>query len=229
MNIHSYDSIKLLIKKNLPLAAEIIRFNANEAVNLHPSYRQLIIPELPENGWNNKRLTSRISKIISSQENLKNCWYLETRNLLWPVALMTPQRLHRLALHLGALVLGGAIRSSLSREQVAVWKKKLGDETYRFALNSASLLSSAQLPKPVIPLESPLDLGNGIILMAIRDEPEPLKARISLKLPKNTKSCFIEPNKAKRLVHFVTQILEAEWYSSCAVLRHQSDQWQSTR
>jgi hypothetical protein len=99
------------------------------------------------------------------------------------------------------------------------WKKRLGADAYRFALNSALLFPVAQIPLPAIASDSAHDIGASIIGAAIAPEPESLKKRVSLKLPGAIAAMPLEAEKARRLVTVVIQILEGEWYSSCAKLR----------
>ena len=212
-------SLRNLIKSQRHIAAAVIRFNTDLAANLHPDHQSTFVPELPSSLWSQPRLAARISKVVTAQTDLENKLYLEIPNPLWAMILLPPDRLQRLALHIGALVLGIRVRSSLSREHVMAWKNRLGADAYRFALNSASLLPVAQIPLPAIASDSAHDIGASIISAAIESEPESLKKRVSLKLPGATAAMPLEAEKARRLITVVIQILEGEWYSSCAKLR----------
>jgi hypothetical protein len=160
-----------------------------------------------------------MSKLISGKAHLSESYYLEIPNPIWPVVLLTPERLQRLALHIAALIFGIRIRASLAREHVVGWKRKLGDDAYRFAMNSASLLPAVQVSLPVVASDSALAVGMGVIQAALIVEPKSLQERAVLKLPIGIEPIDLDPDKAKRLLAFVMQTVEGEWYSLCAVLR----------
>jgi hypothetical protein len=212
-------SLRNLIKNQPYIASAVIRFNTDLAAHLHPDQQRKFIPELPTLLWIQPRLAARISKIVATRTDLEKKLYLQIPSAWWAMILLPPQRLQRLALHVGALVLGIRVRSSLSREHVMAWKNRLGTEAYRFALNSASLLPVVQIPLAAIASDSALDIGIGIIGAAIAPEPESLKRRVYLKLPGAEAAMALEAEKAIRLITVVIQILEGEWYSSCAKLR----------
>ena len=212
-------SLRNLIKTQPDIASAVIRFNTDLAANLHPDQKSTFVPKLPASLWDQPRLAARISKIVAAQTGLEKKLYLEIPNPLWAMILLPQDRLQRLALHMGALVLGIRVRASLSREHVMAWKNRLGNEAYQFALNSASLLPVTQIPLAAIASDSALDIGASIIGAVIAPEPESLKRRVSLKLPGAISAIPIESEKARRLITVVIQILEGEWYSSCAKLR----------
>ncbi len=212
-------SLKNLIKTQPQLAYAVIRFNTDFARNLHPDQQRILIPELAAPLWRQSRLANRISKVVATQMDLESELYLEIPNSLFAMVLLSTDRLQRLSLYLGALVLGIRVRSSLSREHVMAWKNRLGSEAYRFALNSASLLPAAHIPLSAIKSDSAHDIGASIIGAAIAPEPDSLKKRVSLKLPGAEEAMLLEPEKARRLITVVIQIVEGEWYSSCMKLK----------
>ena len=212
-------SIRSLIKQKPHLAAAIIRFNTDLCENLHPDQQGKWLPQLPSSFWRAPRLVERISKLVSVQVGVADKFYLEIPNPLWAMILLPPERLERLALHIGALVLGIRIRSSLSREHVMGWKTKLGEEAYRFAMNSASLLPLTQTPLPAIASDSAQSIGTSIINAALLPEPELLRKRVALKLPVDVEAMPLASDKARRLISLVIQTVEGEWYSSCVPLK----------
>lgn len=215
----SKGSIRSLIKQRPHLAAAVIRFNTDFCENLHPDQQSKFLSQLPASFWRAPRLVERISKLVAVQVGLADKFYLEIPNPLWAMILLPPERLERLALHIGALVLGIRIRSSLSREHVMAWKKRLGEEAYRFAMNSASLLPLAQIPLSAIASDSAQSIGTSIISAALSPEPEPLKQRVALKLSVDAEAMPLEAERARRLVSLVIQTVEGEWYSSCVPLK----------
>jgi hypothetical protein len=212
-------SIHRLMHQSPDMAAALVRFNTDFCSNLHPNRKDMFLPQLPPQFWKKPRLVERISKIVEMQAGLEDKLYLESPNQLWAVILLPPDRLQRVALHLGALVLGIRIRSSLSREHVMAWKQRLGEEAYRFAMNNASLLPSTQIPLSAIASDSASEIGTSIIGAALATEPEPLKKRVSLKLTSEVEPMSIEPERARRMISLVMQIVEGEWHLSCVKLR----------
>lgn len=213
------ESVKILLKQSPANASQIIGFNFNVAEGLHPERQKLLFPALPSGLWSNPRFSNRLSKMILSKSSIDQTAYLQIPNALWPIALLPSDRLERLALLVGALILGVRIRTSLSRDHVTSWKKKLGDEAYHFAMNSASLLPTAQIPLPAIASDSALDIGVSAIHSTIAAEPDVLKARVILKLPNNINLIPMEPEKARRVLLLVMQLVEREWHSLHAILK----------
>lgn len=217
--LNHFESLQLLLKKSPDSAARIIDFNCNVAAGLHPERQKLLFPDLTSNLWRNPRFFDRLSKIILNKTGIDQASYIEVPNSLWPLFLLPTDRLQRLIVLVGALILGVRIRASLSREHVTNWKKKLGEEAYHFAMNSASLLPAAQIPLPAIASDSAQDIGASAIISAVSGEPEALKSRVSLKLASDVNIIPMEPEKARRTLLLVMQIVEAEWCSSHAILR----------
>ncbi len=215
----SGDGIKRVLAQSPAAAAAIVQFNCQPSADLHPDNKRRWLPELPDAIWHEPRLANRLAMLLLQRSGLHGKVYTDIPNSLWPVALLPADRLHRLARHTGALILGIRIRSSLSREHVLSWKKKLGEDAYRFAMNSAALLPSGRVPLTSIASDSADDVGTSAILAAIATSPEAFKARIAMKLPDGIAPMAIEADKAARLLITVTQIVEGEWLSSFAILR----------
>ncbi len=213
------DGIKRLLEESPAAAAAIVRFNGLLSADLHEDSKRRWLPELPGAVWRDPRQVKRLSMLLLQRSGLRGKVFTDIPNSLWPMALLPADRLHRLARHTGALILGIRVRSSLSREHVLSWKQKLGEEAYRFAMNSAALLPSGRVPLTSIASESADDVGASAILAAISENPEAFKARIAMKLPNQTAPMAIEADKAARLLITVAQIVEGEWFSSFAMLR----------
>lgn len=218
--VNHFESLQLLLKKSPVSASQVIAFNFNVANGIHPDHKKLLFPELISIFWEKPRFLGRMSKLILNRTGIEQTSYIEMTNTLWPLFTLPADRLQRLIVLVGALILGVRIRSSLSREHVTNWKKKLGEEAYRFAMNSASLLPAAQVPLPAIASDSAHDIGASAIISAVSAEPEALKSRVSLKLASDVNVIPMEPEKARRTLLLVMQIVEAEWCSSHAILRN---------
>lgn len=201
------------------MAPSLITFNFEPARYLHHSHRSLLLPEIPEQVWNVSRVVHRLSRLILLRTGLDQCICVEAPHVLWPIALLPTDRLERLAIHVGAHVLGFRIRSSLARTHVREWKEKLGDDAYRFVMTSAALLPASKLLPPELDRQSPAELGMSVIVAAFEGAPEGMYRRVALKLPANINPLPLESGKARKLTQMVADIVEAEWFSSLVMLR----------
>ena len=201
------------------MAAKVIDFNWNLATYLHPAQRKKWLPEIPDSAWREPRTSGRISNLLSVRIGLSEEVFPDTPNPLWLIALLPADRLNRLALHIGALILGVRIRSSLSREHVLKWKKKLGDEAYRFAMNSATLLPVGRLPLNAIATGAADELGASVVMTALANEPQTLRRRVALKFSNEIDVMDIDPESAAQVSLMIARILEAKWFSSLEALK----------
>lgn len=197
----------------------LIRFNFNPAADLHASRREEFFPEIPDAVWRVDRVLPKISYLLLQNIGLFESPFFDIPNPHWPLVLLPNDRLERVAKHVGALVVGIRVRSSLAREHVLSWKSKLGEEAYQFALNSAPLVQIGKLPLTELTNNSPIEIGYRLMLSSMRDAPEALVKRACLKIPRGTHAADVEAIKATRLVNNVLGIVEAEWYSSFAMIR----------
>jgi hypothetical protein len=201
------------------VAVKVIDFNWNLATYLHPAQRQQWLPEIPDAAWNEARTRGRISNLLLNRIGLSEEVFPGSPNPLWLIALLPADRLNRVALHIGALFLGIRIRSSLAREHVLRWKKKLGDEAYRFAMNSATLLPVGRIPLNAIATEAADELGASIVMTALANEPPILRRRVALKFSGEIDALDIDPERAAEVSLMIARILETKWFSSLAVLK----------
>jgi hypothetical protein len=213
------EALRRLLQQSPALAAKVVGFNWELAVSVHPTHRRQCLPEIPDAVWHEPRLKGRLSNLLLNRVGLSDRNFFETPNALWPLALLPADRLHRLSLHIGALILGIRVRSSLSREHVIGWKKKLGEEAYRFAMNSASLLPAGRLPLKAIATEAADELGASVVMAALTNEPEGLRRRVALKFPTEVAALDMEPASATQVCLMIARMLEGEWFSSLAALR----------
>ncbi len=213
------ESLRRLMGESPTAAAALMSFNSNPAAYAHPEQQRRLLPELPQAVWLEPRVAGRLSAQLLARSGLGDATVYETPKGLWPVVLLRSDRLQRLALHIGALVLGIRIRSSLSRDHVLGWKRKLGEEAYSFAMNSAALLPSGLVPLDSVATSSAEEIGGSIILAALENEPIALRDRVALKLPPAFALMKCDAQKARRLVMMVAQIVEGEWCSSFGMRR----------
>jgi hypothetical protein len=127
--------------------------------------------------------------------------------------LLTPIRLLRLAQHIGAILLGSQIRSSLARDEVLRWRERLGQEAFDFAMNRARLLPSAHLAHDSKGATDVATIGFGVLIRCLSDLPKGISQRALLKMPADSVAADIDAKHAKQLVQSVMLTLEGEWRS----------------
>jgi hypothetical protein len=213
------DKFRELVRRFPRELPALIEFNYNLAADMHGSHRDTLMPEIPANIFSVTRCVPRISSLLLRRVGLLEFPCFDIPNPHWPLALLSVSRLERIARHVGALVLGIRVRSSLSRDHVLAWKARLGEEAYRFAMNSASLVQAGRLPLVELSSDAPEEIGYRVILAGLADAPETLSRRACLKIPRGLGPADIETEKANRLLKNVMGIVEAEWYSSFAAIR----------
>jgi hypothetical protein len=213
------ESIRNVLRNSPELAIKLVDFNWNLATNVHPAQRQKWLPEIPDAVWHEPRISGRISNLLLNRVGLSEEIFPEALTSMWLVALLPAERLHRLVLHIGALILGIRIRASLSREHVIAWKMKLGDEAYRFAMSSAALLPVGRFPLKAIATDAADELGASVVMTALVNDPPLLRERIALKFSKEISVIDMDTESAAKISLMVARILEREWFSSLAVPR----------
>lgn len=193
----------------------MFQFNFLPAGYLHPSYRESFFPGMPEKIWEVPRVLGKLSALI-----LRKLEYPEPiftpNHWGWPVALLPQSRLVRLASLIGAISFRDQVRSSLARDHVMSWKRKLGIDAYQFAMTSASLLPSVSTDDMCAGEISPEAIGYSVISASIQTMPNAMLERVRLKLPSTFESLEFDPLKARRIVASVLDISEGKWSSSHA-------------
>lgn len=196
-------------------------FNFNPAIYLHPSRRNDFYSEkISEKIWSEPRVMPYLSDSILEQLNLKNKIYLKYPHPKWSLALLSLNRMARLATHIGAVSVGSKVRGSIGREQVVAWKERLGGDAYQFVVNSGKLLPSFPRiadEKLSISIQT---MGYSLIAKSLKDAPEPMALRAMLKLPATLPDLIDESVNADQIVNNVMTILEAEWHSLFADKNH---------
>lgn len=209
-----WDYLRLIQTRFPGLGVQLLRFNFCPASYLHHHRRADLIPEIPDMIWEIERLHARLSdRILRKSEALERPAF-SFPHWGWSVALLPPTRIARLSLHLGALVHGGRVRASLSRENVLKWKGKLGREAYDFSMTRASLLPPMKDVGPDLLSLEPDQCGLCLLSSASLDMPEAMRLRFVWKLPKTPGESSVDPLQASKLVRSVLSIVEPEWHSS---------------
>ncbi len=205
-------------RKNRPhIYPAVINFNFHPATYLHPSRRAHFFENsLPDRVWESPKVTGKLSRYILKELNLLDHSFLTYPDKHWSLILLPTNRLHRLALHIGAAVLGAHIRNSLARDRVIFWKDKLGQEIYEFVLGSARLLplQNKNLEKnQTFESNDALSLGYTLIKQSLESAPKSLRERAFLKMPIQQKNQSEVITSAEQIVYSVMSIVEAEWRS----------------
>ncbi len=210
--------LKAALSRWPQFAPALYEFNFRAAAYVHPVRRSSLLPELPECLWQSSRLQDRLSIQVLERAGIRSDPCFELPEAGWVLALLSTMRLERLAKHIGALVVGTSVRSSLSREQVLGWKQKLGGDAYRFAMTSASLLAIGHLPD--LREQDPVNLGYALIAGEANLMPANMRERFLLKLPLQLPQPALDEDSARRLVQTAVNVIEGEWCSSIAPIRN---------
>jgi hypothetical protein len=195
------------------LARYLYAFNFCPANYLHPTQRQQFGGDmLSEQVWQAQRARAALSAHILKTLGLEDepCFDLHQRE--WPLILLDADRLGRLQRHVSALVFSPVIRRSIVHAEVVAWKKRLGPDAYKFALNGTSLLPRMQLPKTAGHPSEAEAVGYGWIEAAMSTATEAILRRAKLKLPFHRIVPATDAAGAQRLVYALLSILEPEWH-----------------
>jgi hypothetical protein len=215
------DNIKSLLSKSPAFFSQLYTFNYTPASYLHPTRRfQFFEDALPALVWEEPRVWAKLSSLMLDQLGLSDQPCIDFPHPKWELALLPVSRQQRLAQHIGAIVLGARIRSSLAREQVLKWKEQLGQDTFQFVMNSARLLPTIRIEDEALENGDVEQIGYDMLCASVNDAPPEMRQRVLLKMPVQTKPTTISPKLVNQLVQSVTLTLEAEWHSSFAVIKN---------
>ncbi len=212
------EGLKAVLGRWPQFAPAMYEFNFRAAAYLHRVRRSSLLPELPERVWHSRRIQDRLSMQVLERAGISSQPCFDLPHAGWALALLPTRRLERLATHIGALVVGASVRSSLSREQVLAWKQKLGGDAYRFAMTSASLLAIGHLPD--LRAQEPVSLGYALMAAEAKRMPANMRERFLLKLPPDLPEPALDDDSARRLVQTAVNVIEGEWCSSIAPIRN---------
>ena len=210
------------LRKNYPkFLGMVVRFNFFPAQYLHPTRRKNYFNgKLIDSVWGVDKLNRRISPLILSELGLDGRPYLQFPDPHWSLALLSRERFSRLALFVGASLCGPQVRACLSRDQVFLWREKLGDDAFNFALNSRLLFSNDLFLMNIDNSSDIQEIGYFLIESSLKNIAPEMQKRISLKLPSEIIDYAIESSIAKKIVNSVFFVLEAEWHSLFKSIHH---------
>lgn len=208
-----WDNLGTIQARFPELAAQLLKFNFLPATYLHAERRSSFFPGIPETIWSMARLHGRLSDRILRKSNILDHPVFIFPHWGWQLALLSPESIERLSLHLGALINGIRIRTSLSRASVLSWKSRLGTEAYEFSMTRASLLPQVKDCGTDLLSLPPDTCGNWLLQCASIDMPNPMRTRFLWKMPIISTGPEVELTQARKLVRTVLSIVEPEWHS----------------
>ncbi len=203
------------------LFRSVLVFNYCPAAYLHPSRRaQFFNDSIPELAWEEPAVTPCLSGLLLSALELSNRPFLTVPDPHWSLALLSRERLARLAAHVGAVIFAPQIRSSLARSNVLEWKERLGVDAFQFIMQSSLLLPPLIEQPPMLPDADSRALGFSLILQSLSTSPFEMQQRVLLKTPVDAQASTISQHAASHIIFSVMNILEGEWHSFCNAIRH---------
>jgi hypothetical protein len=209
-----------LIGTNAEIMRSICVFNENPADYLDESRRPEFFPAaLPTQIWECKRSRRHLSRHILERIGEPAC--LAANSPQWPLALLQRPRLHGVARHVAAALVGSRVRRCVSRSEVLRWRDWLSPEAHDFALTRAGLLPFTASADCDLEQTAAHELGLAWIASATSSWPEPIARRFMLKLPADigANKDAVDGAFAWRVVSSVLSIAEPRWCSSFATTR----------
>jgi len=212
ISVDNYNKFVKQLYANVFLLRLLIEFNFSPAKYLHPSQRKNFFnQEINDSVWSCQRVLPKLSKLILESLDLNNNLVQEIPNSNWCFLLLPPQRLARLARHIGAIVLGSTIRSSIARDEILNWKKNLGHDLFSFAMNGGMFFFSSKIKSENVFASDVELLGFQVMLSSIELESPSIVKRALLKFPDSLRPAQIETKAAQSLVHSVFFLMERQW------------------
>ena len=214
-----------------PLQKPLQIFNLLPSRTLHPARAALLWPDdaLHATLLTNEEVQRALHQSRSSQllqtlgESAQPVQELGDGAL--PLALATPPLLERLAHLAGVLLMGGLLRRTILRDQVAHAKQALGAEIFHWAQNDAQALhvglDNAQL-QPWLHNDlasSATALGAGLVAQAWHEAPASIRLRANWKLPPDAETkaqrgaSGLTPPAARDVCMALLQRLDSTWLS----------------
>ena len=209
-----YPINKDFIYNNPEIFKILYEFNYLPAAYLHQTRRiKFFSGQIPEKVWLEPRVWPRLSTVILDElgiekEPIRNLVNADSFHLLLP-----SNRFLRLAKHIGSIVLASCIRTSVARDEVLSWKKKLGSDVFDFVMSRSALFPSSITNLETLAINDVERIGCGVLLEVYQGLPENLLSRVMLKMPDQTEKIQIDHKVGRQLVQLVVFLLEREWVS----------------
>ncbi len=202
------------LTKNRHVFRELLNFNYSPGSYLHESHQKTFFGEkFDEKAWICSRSLARISDYLLEVSDLKKNPIVDFPTRDWNFLLLPVPRFFRVARHIGAIVLGSLIRSSIAREEVLSWKRKLGEDVFSFAMSRGMFLPATGLKPDKSVFVDVERLGFQVMMASFAFAPECVSKRALLKIPAGVTAAKLEQKSAEHLVNSVVFLLENEWHS----------------
>lgn len=221
-------AVAALIRRRDPLFALIREFNLRPGRYMHASWAEaLFTPELWRRLRQSRRAEPSLSRLMLRNLGLAGSFpaavFAEPRARL---ALLDPEALERLALHLGIAAEGAALRRVIEGERVRRLRVALGAEACAFAVQRAPLLApqadeaetADDIDEDSLPAlaERLRSAGRAVLARALGGLPPEVLDRFRLKLPRRPDLDFILSNRSAGAAAFSVRVLretEPRWAS----------------
>jgi hypothetical protein len=209
-----------MIGQDGEIMRSICVFNENPADYIDRSRWGDFVPTaLDPAVWQCAGSRRHLSQHILARLGVEPC--LQVRRPEWPLVLMEPARLLRVARHIAAALVGARVRRSIQRSEVLRWRDWLSPEAHEFALTRAGLLPFTASVHCDVEDAAAHELGFAWIAAATAGWPDSIARRFILKLPAGfaPDARAIDGAFAWRVVSSVLSIAETRWCSSFATTR----------
>lgn len=183
-----------LMRARSPLFGLIYEFNLLPCRYMHESWAEaLFTPDLWQRLRRSRRAEHALSRLVLDDLGVTGSFpaavYDEPRARL---ALLSPETVERVSLHLGIVLDGAGLRRVIDREGVTHLRAALGEDTYSFAVQRSPLLATAGpadegrgdgVEAATLP-ERLVAGGRSILARAMAGLPTEVLKRFRLKLPR---------------------------------------------
>ncbi|HLO79141.1 MAG TPA: SctK family type III secretion system sorting platform protein [Magnetospirillum sp.] len=216
-------SLGALMRGRSPFFSLVYQFNLLPSRYMHASWAdELFTPEIWRRLQESPRAEPHLNRMILGDLGVSGTFPADFCGWAARLALVDGTTVDRLALHLGMVVEGAALRRVIAGEEVRRLREALGADGHAFAVQRAPLLAAAAgLPSPVNSGGSPLierlrSAGISLIGSAMAGLPPEILKRFLLKLPRTARGSFIPSDRSARALALTTRVFketEPKWAS----------------
>ncbi|CAA6815635.1 MAG: Unknown protein [uncultured Thiotrichaceae bacterium] len=137
-----------------------------------------------------RKTSTRLSHHLLSQLGFDGKFFFDFNDSLTQLALWDTSEMQKLVQHIGMMFYFDDVRRCITRQEVASYRKALGEELYTFALEGAPEIKQRQLK--ALDLSEELSInrkllitGMAVIIAGMQDYPYALLKRMIIKLPRS--------------------------------------------
>lgn len=137
-----------------------------------------------------RKTSTRLSHHLLSQLGFDGKFFFDFNDSLTQLALWDTADMQKLVQHIGMMFYFDDVRRSITRQEVATYRKLLGNQLYTFALEGAPEIKQQQLKALPLPDELNINkklvvMGMSVIIAGMQDYPYALLKRMIIKLPRS--------------------------------------------